>query len=196
MSFSSSRVVFRWRKRPLLFYCHVKSVQLCHAGLVLNSHTEPSPNCPHTPNCHAELVSASLLLAPSNPCQIAPPHQIVMPNLFRHLVYFPPSCPTEPTQNCHAELVSASRIFHEQRQADKWNNEILKQVQDDIFFLSSFLGLPRKSGQTTIPVIASRAKQSGLSPSRVIASTAKQPDYLLPRHCERSEAIQSDNYSL
>ena len=42
-----------------------------------------------------------------------------------------PNCHAELILNCHAELVSASRIFYKQRQADKWNNEILKQVQDD-----------------------------------------------------------------
>ena len=76
--------------------------------------------------------------------------------------------------SCHAELVSASRIFYKQRQADKWNNEILKQVQDDIFFLSSFRSLTRESGQTTAPVIASGAKQSSLSPAHIITSGAKQ----------------------
>ena len=172
MSFSSSRVVFRWRKRPLLFYCHVKSVQLCHAGLVLNSHTEPSPNCPHTPNCHAELVlsiSSSCQCQPtqhysppthtklscrtcfsiSSSCQCQPTQHYSPPThtklscrtCFGISYIFLPSCHTGLVPHCHAELVSASHIFCKQKQADKWNNEILKQVQDDISFLSSFLGL-------------------------------------------------------
>ena len=131
----------------------------------------PSPLKGEGISCHAELVSASRI--------------------------FPPSCHTGLVPHCHAELVSASHIFHKQRQADKWNNKILKQVQDDIFFLSSFLGLTREPGQTIAPVIASGAKQSGLSPrphhyerSEAILSV------LRPRHCEQSEAIQSDNLSL
>ena len=107
----------------------------------------------HTPNCH----TLQTIFCPTEPMSNCPPH----------------------TPNCHAELVSASHIFHEQRQADKWNNEILKQVQDDIFFFV-ILSLIRESGQTTAPVIASKVIRQ--SPS--------------PRHCERSEAIQSDNYSL
>ena len=68
----------------------------------------------------------------------------------------------EPAPNCHAELVSASHAFCKLKQADKWNNEILKQVQDDISFLSSFLGLTRASSQTIARVIASEAKWSSL----------------------------------
>ena len=100
------------------------------------THTKLSP---HTPNCHAELVSASLLLVNAN-----------LHNTISLL-----------TPKCHAELVSASRIFYKQRQADKWNNEILKQVQDDIFFLSSFLGLTREPGLSPLPSL--RAKQSSLT---------------------------------
>ena len=126
---------YQTRFKHLFFYF------ICRAELAPNCHTLPTIFCPIETkrNCHAELVSASLLLVNANLHNTTSLH----------------------TPNCHAELVSASRIFYKQRQADKWNNEILKQVQDDIFFLSSFLGLTREPGLSPLPSL--RAKQSSLT---------------------------------
>ena len=64
--------------------CHA---ELVSASLLVNANLHNTIPL-HTQNCHAELVSASLLLVTPNPCQIVSPHQIVMPNLFQHLIYF------------------------------------------------------------------------------------------------------------
>ena len=116
------------------------------------------------PNCHAELVSASRI--------------------------FPPSCHTGLVPHCHAELVSASHAFCKLKQADKWNNEILKHVLDDISFLSSFLGLTRASSQTIARVIASKSEAIQFVPTPVIASKAKQSS-LFPPASLRAKAKQS-----